>query len=1304
MLKRKIFLYISLTIFGFLGFSQTSMAATYTVTDWRDNGSDASPIVNSLRWAIAQANNNAGLDTVNISVSNSITVLARLPITDSIIVDGQGATVGANGNNLFDFSAISHNTLSGNVFKNLAIINSGDGIYFFNVINSRVIGCAIGTNWANATGKGNSVGVFSVLGSGNTIGGPNSNERNIISGNNTGIYAQTNDSSMAIYNNYIGTNSSGTSALGNAYGVKIHSAEVVGGNRYQNEGNLISGNNIGIYVNGESDSICGNIIGLNEDQTAAIPNATGIECETPCSSLNIGMPIDGYGNIIAGNASYGIFVTMSYSIIVRNNFIGISANNTSFSNNIGIFLKNSSENIIGGYRNPERFERNIISGNNTFAGILIAQSSQNNKISGNYIGTDSSGTIAKGNLVGISVDVSTGDVTGNIIGGPNLDANNLKGNLISGQSSYGILISGLDAATQCSGNSIMGNSIGINANGDTALPNNLGVYLSASSQTFIGDANPTYRNVISGNVQEGIKIDDGVSHRSQGGHSIINNYIGTNTSGSALIKNTGPAAITINNTYGSFIGGKNGAIGNVICGVNCGISLLSASAFGNTIAGNWFGVLPNSTKPPENFKTGICLSSGANGNFIGQQSGAGNLIYGSFTGVSLTGNTTIHNGFYANTICAFSYYGDGIRLDLAGANESKAAPVITYADQRGVSGTAVSGNYIELYKSDRDTAYIGGSVSLVGSAVTGAAGIWSINPIGLQVGDFICGIATDNKNNSSMFSKNFLVQPGAAPVTALVLPNHGMPGKTITVNLQGINYFAPISVRLTRNGYSDKVDAFNNILSGNNLLHSSFDFTNAVPGVYNMQVTSYPVSETSPCAFFILAPTAQPSQWSMFDVGLTDTPQIFGSFAGIAIGDGDNSGLQKIFTAGRTQKITKYQKFGSAWSSVSLPQGAAGEFYSGVLVCDANRDGKNEVYAASLNNHLYQFTAPSWNKVDMGQGTDKLFQLAAGDGSNDGLLKIYTACADGHIYQFKNNGSTWGKVDVGSGASMMYAVATGDGDSDGNDEVYGGNSDHNLYQYKYNGTTWTATTIGSGGGEMYTAIVADGNHDGGQEVYGGNEDGSVYQFKWAISGWSKSIVGSGGGKINQIVFSDAENSGEDALYAACEDGHVYEFKCIGGQWVKTDLGNAAVPLYRLAIGDGDNDNQFEIYALGQNNHVYQFKVLPQSIPTPTAIISAALTPQNYFKILHSQINPNHGEKAVIKWAQPQDGPVTIKIFNLLGYNVITLLNHENYSAGQFHEINWQGGTQEGKIAGSGIYIVLLESTGYTAKAKVAVVK
>ena len=141
---------------------------------------------------------------------------------------------------------------------------------------------------------------------------------------------------------------------------------------------------------------------------------------------------------------------------------------------------------------------NIISGNTGY-GILISGSpSVLNVIEANYIGTDVTGTIAMGNLIGIGISSSDNRIGGSTVG---------AGNVISGQTQYGIAIS------SSSGNLVQGNYIGTNATGDAELGNTLnGVRIGFGAQANVigtdGDGvnDGTEGNVISGNDLPGVHI------------------------------------------------------------------------------------------------------------------------------------------------------------------------------------------------------------------------------------------------------------------------------------------------------------------------------------------------------------------------------------------------------------------------------------------------------------------------------------------------------------------------------------------------------------------------------------------------------------------------------------------------------------------------------------------------------------------------------------------------------------------------------------------------------------------------------
>ncbi len=141
-----------------------------------------------------------------------------------------------------------------------ALHEAGDGHIRLEVNGGNlVVGNYIGTNAAGTAAVGNLYGVY--IGSAtspNTVGGTTAASRNLISGNATGIVS---NSSNVIQGNYIGTNASGTSALGNLNdGVSLFGSNNLVGGTTAGAGNRIAFNGgVGVYV----DTFTGNAIRQN---------------------------------------------------------------------------------------------------------------------------------------------------------------------------------------------------------------------------------------------------------------------------------------------------------------------------------------------------------------------------------------------------------------------------------------------------------------------------------------------------------------------------------------------------------------------------------------------------------------------------------------------------------------------------------------------------------------------------------------------------------------------------------------------------------------------------------------------------------------------------------------------------------------------------------------------------------------------------------------------------------------------------------------------------------------------------------
>jgi hypothetical protein len=280
-------------------------------------------------------------------------------------------------------------------------------------------------------------------------------------------------------------------------------------------------------------------------------------------------------NMLAANLRNGVELRDSgtMSNTISGNYIGTSASGT-------IAAGNGWEGVLianGTSHNTvggdTPGERNLISGNAGGAGILI-KAAMANTVSGNYIGTDVSGTYALANAEkGCKIEGGAG----NVVGGSTPGARNL----ISGNNEDGVHLE--DGAAH---NVVSGNYIGTDASGTSALPNTTnGVRIDESPQNLIGGGVAAERNLISGNLENGVRIEGSASTT----NTISANYIGTDLSGTSPVPN-GTNAIAIDAwAAGTTVGGTTPGTANLLSGNNW-IGVFIRDSSDNQVVGNRIGI------------------------------------------------------------------------------------------------------------------------------------------------------------------------------------------------------------------------------------------------------------------------------------------------------------------------------------------------------------------------------------------------------------------------------------------------------------------------------------------------------------------------------------------------------------------------------------------------------------------------------------------------------------------------------------------------------------------------------------------
>jgi hypothetical protein len=213
-------------------------------------------------------------------------------------------------------------------------------------------------------------------------------------------------------------------------------------------------------------------------------------------------------NRFTGDPGIGIRITAD-GAIVENCIIGLDATGTTAQlNSIGIDIR-SANNTIGG---TTASARNIISGNGV--GIFIG-GGFSNTVQGNYIGTDITGTLDRGNSMS-GVELQTNF---NTIGGSSAAARNL----ISGNDGNGVLFT-----VGANVNQVQGNFIGTQVNGTSALGNGENGVRILSSSNDIGGTVAGNGNTIAFNADHGVLIESGVGNAVLGNAIFGNGGLGIN--------------------------------------------------------------------------------------------------------------------------------------------------------------------------------------------------------------------------------------------------------------------------------------------------------------------------------------------------------------------------------------------------------------------------------------------------------------------------------------------------------------------------------------------------------------------------------------------------------------------------------------------------------------------------------------------------------------------------------------------------------------------------------------------------------
>jgi hypothetical protein len=348
---------------------------------------------------------------------------------------------------------------------------------------------------------------------------------------------------------------------------------------------------------------------------------------------------------------------------------------------------------------------------NRFDGNGIVVAATDDIVSGNYVGTDVSGTIGLGND-GDGVLV-TG--VGAIVGGATPEARNI----ISGNGKAGIRVLGASAVN----NSLVGNWIGLSAEGNAPLGNQEnGVVVDSANATHVGLPQFGPVNVISGNLGDGVVLRG--SSFAPG--TVAGNLIGTDPTGTVALGNQG-AGVVVDGTSAS-VGIPLAGADNVISGnLGPGISIATPDTLADltSVNNNRIGTDVNGTFALGNQGPGIVVKLGkASVGLPGALGGnvtSGNLGDGIDLGPNASRDCIVSNNHIGTTTDGTAALGNG------GAGVVVSAPAAILGSTLPGSGNLISGNAgdgVQLLEGADGTSLAGNVIGLngAGDSAVGNAG------------------------------------------------------------------------------------------------------------------------------------------------------------------------------------------------------------------------------------------------------------------------------------------------------------------------------------------------------------------------------------------------------------------------------------------------------------------------------------------------------------------------------------------------------------------------------------------------------
>lgn len=439
----------------------------------------------------------------------------------------------------------------------------------------------------------------------------------------------------------------------------------------------------------------------------------------------------------------------------------------------------------------------------------------------------------------------------------------------------------------------------------------------------------------------------------------------------------------------------------------------------------------------------------------------------------------------------------------------------------------------------------------------------------------------------------------------------------------------------------------------------------------------------------------------------------------VTLGDLDGDGSEELIFGSKNDTLYAVRQNGS----LLFKRDMGADVLATPAVADLNADGSPEIVLGTAGSELHVLTAQGqkFSPFPVVLSGPIMADAALADVDGDGSLDVVVGASDGKLSVVSvETGEVLPGFPFETGGPIWSAPVVADLDGDGSREVIVGSDAKKLFAIHSDGQVmFTFRTVHAVKG---SPAVADLDENGSLDIIFTSQDGrisAVNQWGYCVSGWP---YDTGRTLMSSPIVLDIDEDGHQEVVLLAYGPELIHLDRYGFVQLSLPLEGNGLPMSTPVAGDLDNDGDLEIAVGGPKGiHVWNYPTASTvSQPWPmhrgnvcrTGYVGDVTTaaPQEdgpqpavpgRYALHQNYPNPFNPETA-IRYSLAQAEPARLAIYNVLGQEVVTLV--DRHQAAGAHEIVWNGTDAGGRAVSSGLYFYRLQAGQFSETRKMVLLR